>query len=73
MFSLVCGSSGVTLQTVAQAAGPRQFFAVTKFGRGDPERMQRRQRVIYKSDAVFGNAGGGKLTLRSFAWSDHGG
>jgi hypothetical protein len=25
MFSLVCGSIGVTLQIVAQAASPRQF------------------------------------------------
>ena len=31
---------GVTLQIVAQAASPRQFFGATKFGRGDPERRR---------------------------------
>jgi hypothetical protein len=68
MFSLVCGSIGVTLQVVAQAASPRQFFGATKFERGDPERTHRREAdnsVIDKTDAVFGNAGGGKSTLRN--------
>jgi hypothetical protein len=52
MFSLVCGSIGVTLQAVAQAASPRQFFAATKFGRGVPERTHRREAWLYVASRV---------------------